>query len=65
MYLGDKKCKCGNCNKIFLFKERKTINRKLFGITINESICPFCGSSGYTQESFENWLIHKYENLNW
>lgn len=65
MYLDKKICSCGNCGKNFLFKERKIKQRKVVNVVINESVCPFCESLGFTQESFEKWLTYKYEDLNW
>lgn len=65
MFLDKKTCTCSNCRKMFSFDERQIRERKIVNVIIKESVCPFCGSSGYTQEAFEKWLNYKYENLNW
>ena len=65
MYLDNKICTCGNCRKSFKLNERKIVTRKFLGVSINEKVCPFCESTGYSQEAFVKWLTNKYENLNW
>ena len=41
---------CSNCHKIFPFYELYEKEKKLYGITTKELVCPFCGSHEWSTE---------------
>jgi len=51
-------CSCGNCGKIFDINDARSSphKRKLYGIEIEEMVCPHCGSSSFTKFSQQPWL---------
>lgn len=59
-------CQCGNCGKTFYLEERKERERMLYGISIVEKVCPYCGSLGITRlkdiDFLNKFLEHTKEN---
>ena len=51
-------CVCGQCRKRFPFEQAQIKKRKFYNKEIEEKVCPYCGSKGFSPAREIYWLAN-------